>query len=453
MVKVTDQKHLEATTLALTSDIEAIVRTSREQMLIFAQDMKTGKGRPRARVLVSDAGAVVLEAETGPDGVLLHDWSPPHESNRRLTYLVLDGGHVAGSGLGVPDKLSQRLTARAYLYTDRPAYRPGQQVAVRGVIREVQSGQYANVPRAGYRFGVTDSRGRQIIARPVTLSDFGTFHETLPLDRGAPVGTYRVRVYQPGKSDFAGFFEVQSYQLKPINLSFDLKQTVYYRGETVEADIVAKYQYGAPVANRPIRVTLPDQRVVNATTDATGKFHVTFSTDGFAEEQALRLVARLPQDNVAAAAAVMLAIRGFNIGVHTSREVYLDGESFPVQVNSSDARGEPTGQRLSAAVIKMVNALLPLYTRKELKVPEVSVVRPLIKPAVAQAADPARLNAPGDRAGLRAVGVQPPVANPAGGQDLLAKPGNNLKQIQRLQERYKSPESDKAKGAPAGQFR
>jgi hypothetical protein len=30
---------------------------------------------------------------------------------------------------------------------------------------------------------------------------------------------------------------------------------------------------------------------------------------------------------------------------------------------------------------------------------------------------------------------------------------NNLKQIQRLQERYKNPESDKAKGAPAGQFR
>ena len=355
VVKVTDQKYLQATTLALTSDIEAIVKTSREHVLIFAQDMKTGKGRPRARVLVSDAGAVVLEADTGPDGVLLHAWSPPRESNRRLTYLVLDGGHVAGSGLGVPDKLSQGLTARAYLYTDRPAYRPGQQVAVRGVIREVQSGQYANVPRADYRFEVTDSRGRQIVARPVTLSDFGTFHETLPLDRGAPVGTYRVRVYQPGKSDFAGFFEVQSYQLEPIDLSFDLKQTVYYRGETVEADIVAKYQYGAPVANRPIEVTLPDQRVVNATTDATGKFHVIFSTDCFAEEQALGLVARLPQDNVAAAAAVMLAIRGFNIGVRTSRDVYLDGESFPVQVNASDARGEPTGQRLSAAVIKMVN--------------------------------------------------------------------------------------------------
>ena len=93
-----------------------------------------------------------------------------------------------------------------------------------------------------------------IVARPVTLSEFGTFHETLALDRSAPVGTYRVRVYQPGKSEFAGSFEVHSYQLEPIALSFDLKKTVFYRGETIEANLVARYQYGAPVAGRPIEV-------------------------------------------------------------------------------------------------------------------------------------------------------------------------------------------------------
>src|SRR5262249_27352126 len=154
----------------------------------------------------------------------------------------------------------------------RPAYRPGQKVAVRGVIREVQNGQFANVPRAGYRFEVTDSRGRLLAAREVILSDFGTFHESLPLDSGAPMGTYRIRVYQPGKSDFAGSFEVQSYRLESVELSFDLKKTVFYRGETVEADVTAKYQYGAPVANRPLEVTLPDQRIIAATTDPAGKF-------------------------------------------------------------------------------------------------------------------------------------------------------------------------------------
>jgi TolA-binding protein len=355
VVKVTDTKHLQATTLVLTSDLDAIVKTSREQVLVFAQDRKTGKGRVGARVLVSQAGQVVLEAQTGGDGVLLHDWSPPREANERFAYLILDGGHVAGTGLTVPAKASQGLAPRAYIYTDRPAYRPGQQVAVRGVVREVAGGQYANVPKTVYRLEVSDSRGRQIVSRSVTLSDYGTFHQTLPLDHGAPVGTYRVRVYQPGKSDFAGTFEVQSYQLEPIDLSFDLKKTVFYRGETIQADVVAKYQYGAPVAGRPIEVTLPDERVLRATTDSSGRFQVTFSTEGFAEEQALRLAARLPQDNVAAAATVMLAIRGFDIGVRTSRDVFKDGETFNVQIVTTDAQGEPAGQSLSAAVIKLVN--------------------------------------------------------------------------------------------------
>ena len=205
---------------------------------------------------------MVLEAQTGADGVLLHDWSQPARPAARLTYLVLDGATWPARAWACPTRSRRGCRPAPIIYTDRPAYRPGQKVALRGVVREVKNGQYANVPGAIYRFEVADSRGRQIVARNVTLSDFGTFHEKLPLDRGAPVGTYRVRVYQPGKSDFAGPFEVQSYQLEPIDLAFDLKKTVYYRGETIEADVVAKYQYGAPVASRPIEVALPDERVV-----------------------------------------------------------------------------------------------------------------------------------------------------------------------------------------------
>ena len=410
VVKVTDEKTLQATTLVLGSDLDAIVKTSRDQILVFAQDMKTGKGRAGARVLVADDEGVILEAHTGADGVLLNNWekplvpgqgagaalrtepvpvpppvnragSAPSARNRAgsapaartrargamrpgaeaptppaeaaaaaemaadedppavvrpraphgaLSYLVLDGADVAGSGLAVPDKVAQGLSPRAYIYTDRPAYRPGQDVELRGVVREVVDGQYANVPGATYSLEVTDSRGRQLVARPVKLSDFGTFHETLPLDRGAPVGTYRVRLFQPGKSEFAGAFEVQAYQLEKIDLAFDLPKTVFYRGETVEGALVARYQYGTPLANRPIAVHLPDGRTLEGKTDAAGKYSFELETTGFAEEQALRLVARLPQDNVAVAAAVMLAVRAFRIDLSTTRDVYLDGESFSV---------------------------------------------------------------------------------------------------------------------------
>jgi uncharacterized protein YfaS (alpha-2-macroglobulin family)/tetratricopeptide (TPR) repeat protein len=354
VVKVTDEKSLQATTLVIGSDLDAIVKTSREQVLVFAQDMKTGKGRPNARVLLSDGAAIVLDARTGEDGVLLKAWDRPREANTALQYLVVDGADVAGSGLGVPDRVAQGLTARAYLATDRPAYRPGQAVALRGIVREVKDGQYANVPGAVYRLEVTDSRGRQIVARSVTLSALGTFNDRLPLDEGAPLGTYRIRLYQPGKSEFAGQFEVQSYQLQPIDLKIDVKTIVVYRGETVSADVVARYQYGAPLANRPIEVALPDGRTLHGTTDAAGSYHVEFSTEGFAEEQALRLVAQLPEDHVAAAAGVLLAVHGFGIDLSATRDVYLDGESFALRVTTRDARGEPLGTALSVAALKQV---------------------------------------------------------------------------------------------------
>ncbi len=295
-VKATDEKTLQATALVLGSDLDAIVKASRDgpRLRPGHEDGTWSRGarNPDAPM----ASKVLLEAGR-PEGVLLHTWDPVRGANQGLSYLVLDGPHVAGSGLHVPGQVAQGLSPRAYIYTDRPAYRPGQGVSVRGVVREVREGQYANAPKAVYRFEVADSRGRLIVARPVTLSEFGTFHESLPLDSGAPLGTYRVTVSQPGKSVFSGSFEVQSYQLEPIDLRFKLEKSVVYRGETVKGDVIARYQYGEPMASRPIEVGLPDGRTLHGTTDAAGKYHLEFSTEGFAEEQTLGLSARLPQDN------------------------------------------------------------------------------------------------------------------------------------------------------------
>ena len=59
---------------------------------------------------------------------------------------------------------------------------------------------------------------------------------------------------------------------------------------------------------------------------------------------------------MAAAASVMLAIQGFRISLTTTRDIYLDGESFQLQVATADAQGKPVGQSLSAAVVKLISA-------------------------------------------------------------------------------------------------
>src|SRR5262249_9505365 len=129
---------------------------------------------------------------------------------------------------------------------------------------------------------------------------------------------------------------------------------VFYRGEPVEADVIARYQYGTPLAGHPIAVQLPDGRRLEGSTDPAGKFHISFETTGFAEEQALSIVAQLPQDNVAVAAAAMLAIRGFRIDLNTPRDVYLDGESFQLSATTYDAQGEPSGQSLTVSIIEQI---------------------------------------------------------------------------------------------------
>jgi uncharacterized protein YfaS (alpha-2-macroglobulin family)/tetratricopeptide (TPR) repeat protein len=355
VVKVTDEKSLQATTLVIGSDLEAIVKLSRDQVLVFAEDMKTGRGRAGARVLVSDGERIILDATTGPDGLLLHNWEKPRAANTRLRHLLLDAGHVAGSGLGVPDQIVRGLSPRAFIYTDRPAYRPGQTAEIRGLVREVRDGQYANSPDKSYRFEVSDSRGRLIESRSISLSEFGAFHQRVVLDPSSPVGTYAIRVHQPGKGQFSGSLEVQAYQLEPIDLRFEIKKSVYFRGETVQADLLARYQYGAPVKGREIEVSLPDGRTLHGSTDDSGKFPFEFPTTGFAEEQALKLTARLPQDNVAAAATVMLAVRGYGMKLSASRDVYLDGETMPLDLATIDAQGNPTGRTLSVALVKLVD--------------------------------------------------------------------------------------------------
>ena len=354
VVKVTDEKHFQATTLVLASNVDAVMKGSREQLLVFAQDMKTGEGLAGARVLVSDGQKVILDAKTGPDGVLLQKWDEPRAPGSGLQYLVLNGAHAAGSGLAISPRVAQGLSPRAYIYTDRPAYRPGDTVELRGVVREVEESQYSSPAGLEYKLEVYDARGRQFLARPVTLSEFGTFAATVQLDSATPVGAYRVRLHRPGKSDFSGGFEVQQYQLQKIGLEIELPRTVYFRGETISGKAVAKYQYGTPLAGRDIEIGLPDGRTVRGKTDDAGAFGFEFATEGLAEEQVLGIVAALPQDGVSTRAQASLAIRAFRIALRTSRDVYIDGESFGLDVTSTDALGEPTGQELKLAILKRV---------------------------------------------------------------------------------------------------
>src|SRR5690606_35265448 len=111
-----------------------------------------------ARVLISNGNQVFAEEKTGEDGVFHKTYTELAASDDVRVFAISDqhtaSNQVSLSGIGV----STGLTNTGYIYTDRPAYRAGQMVQVRGVLRKVDGDRYTVAVGKQYHYEVYDVR-------------------------------------------------------------------------------------------------------------------------------------------------------------------------------------------------------------------------------------------------------------------------------------------------------
>ncbi len=358
-VTVSNNK-LEATTLLIQSDLDIVVKSSRDEVFVFAQNMRTGEAWPGVKLLISDGATVFAEVATGDDGVYQGTFEELKSTNDVRVFAIADG-HVASNiidlnGVGV----AQGLTNKGYIYTDRPIYRPGEFVHVRGVVRGVQDDRYAVNAEKGYSLEVLDPRGRSLFTEDVQLDEFGAFHTQVTLPPESAQGSYRLAVVESNPAlgaaaeQYAGTFMVQEFKLEQVQLSIDSERAVYYRGEVIEGEIVAKYYYGAPVANKQVTYTDLDGRAHTATTDDEGRVPFKLETRELDESQVVGFVARLDELGIGTQKTFIIATHGFSLSVATSRTsaTYLAGESFEATVSAFDAEGEPIEESVTLSVVK-----------------------------------------------------------------------------------------------------
>jgi uncharacterized protein YfaS (alpha-2-macroglobulin family) len=276
----------------------------------------------------------------------------PIDSNDVRVFAVFENNVASNmlnlQGVGV----AQGLTDKGYIYTDRPAYRAGQLVNIRGCLRRAADDAYVIDKDKPYTVEVFDVRNRPIRQDKVKLDAFGSFHAHFVLPPNSPQGQYRVLVHDNGAQNFQGTFLVHEYQLEPIRLVVDTPRRVYYRGEPIEGTIRAEFYYGAPVVGREIRYQLAGDRMQTATTDAKGEVKINLPTREYSESQVLPLNVQLPEGNVNMQINFVLAAQGFSIAVSTVRPVYVTGESLEATVNVRDAENKPLAQKLKLKVLE-----------------------------------------------------------------------------------------------------
>jgi alpha-2-macroglobulin len=162
------------------------------------------------------------------------------------------------------------------IHTDRPIYRPEHTVYLRGAVRARQGEGYT-LPNTSEQvhLSVRDPQGDTIFSTNLPLSEFGTFHTSLALDRSARPGTYQVHVGRAtpateGGEDRAtgrttrqsrsgpqpfiyGSFLVGEYRKPAFEVSITTDSTDLVQDETLHAEVSARYYSGGAVSNAEVR--------------------------------------------------------------------------------------------------------------------------------------------------------------------------------------------------------
>ncbi len=354
-----DDGERRATTLIVRSDIDVIVKSSRREIFVFAQDMVKNKPADDVEILLAiprngqQGNTTLLKTiETQRDGVARISLDELSDS-ANVQILAQRDGSYASNGLSLDGlNLSNGLRGRGYVYTGRPAYRPGQLVHWRAILREADEDRYSFTPGSRYDVTIKNPSGQVISKREVELSDFGTLNEKYLLHRKAPLGAYSITCRNKNGTEHHGQFEVRDFQLQEVNLDIEFDQTVYYRGDVVKGTAMAAYYYGQPLRQSPVRLHLPNNRVLQTVTDENGEVQFEIQTRDWVGSQRLGVAAMLVEEGVSASASTYVAAFGYSAAVIVPQHTILVGSTFNLQVVAADAAGTPVEREMKMEVLR-----------------------------------------------------------------------------------------------------
>ncbi|WP_167546677.1 tetratricopeptide repeat protein [Stieleria maiorica] len=353
---------MEATTMVVVSDLDILVKSSRNELFLFAQNMRTGKPAQGVSILVSDGSSVFEERLTDNEGIV-RSQSRRLRDIKDLRVFAVGEGHVASTVTNLNGlDFAVGLVPTGHLFTDRPVYRPGELVHLKGIVRWVDQDRFAFRPGEVFVLDVYDARGRMLKTEKLTLNAVGALSTNMMLPPNAVAGNYRVHLHrratpQQSELSFESQFLVKQFKLEPVQLTIDTDEDVYFRGDEIKATVSLAYHYGAPLPNVEIQYSIgTDGDVQSATTNADGTVELRFPTRRFSESQAVGIRVDCPQRNVSGSRTVFLATRGFNVNVSTARSVFLAGETFDVNVDVIDPAGTPVGTPVKLEVFEVTQA-------------------------------------------------------------------------------------------------
>ncbi len=252
----------------VVSDNHVVMKISPEQAYIWATNLDDYTALQNTPVSVYNAeGDLVTSGETDSEGFFIDSISridSPYSNF--LTILGEPGQEDFGFSISTWDQgyalyemgIQQNTLPpeiQAYLYTDRPIYRPGDTINFKAVLFSRENGLPISSGLEEVDVAVYGDPGMSgipvdLYSRTHTLSQFGTVTSTVEIPQDALPGIFRITITKDEQMIESLYFDVASYRKPEIEVNLEMTPSETLLGEDLEANFTANYYFGLPAAEQ-----------------------------------------------------------------------------------------------------------------------------------------------------------------------------------------------------------
>ncbi|XDD50437.1 alpha-2-macroglobulin [Leptospira sp. WS92.C1] len=243
-----------AYTVLIKSSLNFLVKQSAAETFVYVARKDTGEPVPDVDLTLFslESGGVFHSSKTGSDGTFHHKGNTP----AKTLILAKKGGEYAVSD---PEFYSSSFYgeggARAYIYTERPVYKPGDTVQFKGILRNFNQDNYKIASGAG-TVSIHSQEGGEVSIPviPISISnDQGTFSGEFQIPEGESVslGNYTLVLNYQDKT-FQTEFAVDAYKKPTFLVTVNVPKSNFLQKEEVNATVKARYYYGQPLSGKEV---------------------------------------------------------------------------------------------------------------------------------------------------------------------------------------------------------
>lgn len=263
--------------MLVVSRIHLALKRSEKQLTVWAVNLETNQPLAGANLTVftSDKNGALTQVgmlKSDNQGQARLDYAFPKEIYTPIYVVTGKPGDadfslamttwtqgVTGWEFGLSSDLREQ-SLHAYLYTERPIYRPGQVVDFRALVHQEDNGRYTPSDLKQITLKVQGEYSRTtgervtIFEGQLPLSEYGAATGAFTLADSATPGYYTIEIVEVPGSYLP--FQVANYRKPEVDVQVSLSAAELLAGKDISGTVLAKYYFGAPGANLNLHWTL-----------------------------------------------------------------------------------------------------------------------------------------------------------------------------------------------------